>query len=85
MEREFDTKDTEQTHIEIESAMDNTDDSDDARKYLEEVMGIVEDEEFNRERRERLRKPNENQIVEDDEYFNNSEDAWCCTKVTFIS
>ena len=34
---------------------DILDDLGDAKKYLEEVMGIVEDEEFNRERRKKLR------------------------------
>ena len=34
---------------------DILDDLGDAKKYLEEVMGIVEDEEFNRERRRKLR------------------------------
>ena len=63
---------------------DILDDLGDAKKYLEEVMGIVEDEEFNRERRKKLRlgqqqekKQTVNVHDEDDE----SEDAWCCTKV----
>ena len=63
---------------------DILDDLGDAKKYLEEVMGIVEDEEFNRERRRKLRLGQQQEkkqtvIVHDED--DESEDVWCCTKV----
>ena len=63
----------------------------DGKKYLEEVMGIVEDEEFNRERKRRLRdlkqrgyrqgKTETVRSCEDliDEDYNT---VWCGTQVT---
>ena len=60
--------------------IDAHDDLGDAKKYLEEVMGIVEDEEFNRKRRERRRiaRVKESEL---EEYDEPTDDAWCCTKV----
>jgi len=63
--------------------IDAHDDLGDAKKYLEEVMGIVEDEEFNRKRRERRRiaRVKESEL---EEYDEPTDDAWCCTKVFFF-
>eukprot|EP00092_Neocalanus_flemingeri_P037302 GFUD01040624.1.p1 GENE.GFUD01040624.1~~GFUD01040624.1.p1 ORF type:complete len:278 (-),score=76.25 GFUD01040624.1:51-884(-) len=66
--------------------MDNNDVMDDpvdAKKYLEEVMGIVEDEEFNRERRVKMAELQKRDFDEED--FNYaSADSWCCTKLFFF-
>jgi len=62
---------------------DAHDDLGDAKKYLEEVMGIVEDEEFNRKRRERRRIARVKE-TELEEYDEPTDDAWCCTKVLFF-
>jgi len=67
---------------------DVLDDIGDAKKYMEEVMGIVEDEEFNRERRKKLKmtKDQETDFEEDnyDSELSYSGDAWCCTKFFFF-
>ena len=61
---------------------DVLDDIGDAKKYMEEVMGIVEDEEFNRERRKKLKMTKEQETdFEEDSELSYSGDAWCCTKV----
>merc|ERR1712025_674131 len=46
-------------------------------------MGIVEDEEFNRKRRER-RKMTRVKELELEEYDEPSDEVWCCTKVAFF-
>jgi len=62
---------------------DAHDDLGDAKKYLEEVMGIVEDEEFNRKRREK-RKMARVKELELEEYDEPSDEVWCCTKIVFF-
>ena len=62
-------------------------DVSDGKKYLEEVMGIVEDEEFNRKRK--LKALRQKQTTgrlkraksEIEENFNDSDTTWCGTKV----
>ena len=61
---------------------DVLDDLSDSKKYLEEVMGIVEDEEFNRERRRKLNVAKEADLEEDDYEPAGYAEPWCCTKVT---
>jgi len=55
-----------------------------AKEYLENVMGIVEDEEFNRERREKLKMPKAQKDFGDDFEYSDSMEAFCCTKVLFF-
>ena len=65
-------------------------DVSDGKKYLEEVMGIVEDEEFNRKRK--LKALRQKQTTgrlkraksEIEENFNDSDTTWCGTKVRII-
>ena len=63
---------------------DVLDDLGDSKKYLEEVMGIEEDEEFNRERRRKLNVAKEADLEEDDFDYEPAgyAEPWCCTKVT---
>ena len=54
-----------------------------SKKYLEEVMGIVEDEEFNRKRKLKAfkqKQPKQRQEKEKIEIVSDS--TWCGTKVT---
>eukprot|EP00091_Calanus_sinicus_P024207 TRINITY_DN8558_c0_g1_i1.p1 TRINITY_DN8558_c0_g1~~TRINITY_DN8558_c0_g1_i1.p1 ORF type:complete len:261 (-),score=71.96 TRINITY_DN8558_c0_g1_i1:128-910(-) len=69
--------------------MENSDDLDDlgdSKRYLEEVMGIVEDEEFNRERRRKLNEAKEADLEEDDFDYESAgyAEPWCCTKILFF-
>jgi len=65
-------------------------DVSDGKKYLEEVMGIVEDEEFNRRRK--LKALRQKQTTgrlkraktEIEENFNDSDTTWCGTKLLFL-
>jgi len=62
------------------------DDLGEAKQYLEDVMGIVEDEEFNRERRKNLKmaKDQETDFEEDDFEYSDSGEPFCCTKILFF-
>ena len=73
------------------------DDAAEAKKYLEEVMGIVEDEEFNKDRRKKLqalkrkygkepREKQQNTSFSDRKTScdNVSNDTSCWVKVNFI-
>ena len=73
--------------------VDVLEDVSDGKKYLEEVMGIVEDEEFNRKRK--LKALRQKQTTgrlkraktETEENFNDLSDSdptWCGTKVRMI-
>lgn len=69
--------------------MENNDDLDDlgdSKKYLEEVMGIVEDEEFNRERRRKMTVAKEADLEEDEFDYESAgyAEPWCCTKILFF-
>ena len=61
----------------------------DGKKYLEEVMGIVEDEEFNRERKRRLKYlkqrgtvPGKTETVRSCDDLIEEDSVWCGTQVT---
>ena len=73
------------------------DNAAEAKKYLEEVMGIVEDEEFNKDRRKKLqalkrkygkepREKKQNTILSDRKSNddNISNDTSCCVKVIIL-
>ena len=69
-------------------------DVSDGKKYLEEVMGIVEDEEFNRKRKLKALRQKETTgrlkraKTETEENLNDLSDSdttWCGTKVRLIS
>ena len=63
--------------------------TDDGKRYLKEVMGIVEDEAFNRERKRKLRSLKhqdanqrlKREPIETDLMVEDSSSAWCGTKV----
>merc|ERR1712106_878825 len=59
-------------------------DAGDTKKYLEEVMGIVEDEEFNRERRRKLKVVQIQEAELEDYDRAGYGEPWCCTKVLFF-
>ena len=70
-------------------------DVSDGKKYLEEVMGIVEDEEFNRKRKLKAWRQKQTtgrlkgaKTETEEENFNDLSDSdptWCGTKVWMIS
>ena len=59
-------------------------DLDDAKKYLEEVMGIVEDEKFRKKRNKKHKSAQtiEHEIIKDENipYV----ESWFCTKVIYF-
>ena len=71
--------------------VDVLEDVSDGKKYLEEVMGIVEDEEFNRKRKLKALKQKETtgrlKRAKTEEKFNDLSDSdptWCGTEVRMI-